>query len=97
MVARIVVYGVKVFLVICLYMVVRWTLPRLRFDQLMRLAWKSLVPMGLALVAIQAMTIYLGCSQWWSLAGNVMVLFAAALAGAIRHTPVTGRQASLGV
>jgi len=96
MVARIIVYAVKIFLVICLYMLVRWTLPRLRFDQLMRLAWKSLVPMGLGLVTVQAVIIYLGCSQWWSLAGNVVVLVAAAAAGAAGHASVTGRQASLG-
>jgi NADH-quinone oxidoreductase subunit H len=95
MVARMVVYGAKIFLVICVYMVVRWTLPRLRFDQLMRLAWMSLVPMGLGLVAVQAIIIYLGCSQWWSLAGNVVVLAVAAAAGAIRHAPVTGRQRSM--
>jgi NADH-quinone oxidoreductase subunit H len=96
MAARIAAYSVKVALVICLYMIVRWTLPRLRFDQLMRLAWKSLVPMGLGLVAVQAVVIYAGCSQWWSLAGNIAVLVAAAVAGAVRHAPVTGRQASLG-
>ena len=95
MVARMLVYGGKVFLVICFYMLVRWTLPRLRFDQLMRLAWKSLVPMGLGLVAIQALIIYCGCSQWWSLAGNILVLAVAAAAGAIRHEPITGRQQSL--
>ncbi len=31
----------KVFLLICLTMMVRWTLPRFRFDQLMRLAWEE--------------------------------------------------------
>jgi NADH-quinone oxidoreductase subunit H len=95
MVARMLVFGGKVFLVICFYMVVRWTLPRLRFDQLMRLAWKSLVPMGLGLVALQALIIYWGCSQWWSLAGNVLILVVAAMIGAVRHEPITGRQQSM--
>lgn len=37
----------KVFLVILFFMIVRWTWPRFRFDQLMALAWKMLLPLGL--------------------------------------------------
>ena len=33
---------------IILYMVIRWTIPRFRFDQLMALAWKRLIPLALA-------------------------------------------------
>lgn len=44
--------GVAAFLfkvvAICIFLaLVRWTLPRLRYDQLMRLGWKGLVPLGL--------------------------------------------------
>jgi NADH-quinone oxidoreductase subunit H len=38
----------KVMVVLCFYMWVRWTLPRFRYDQLMKLGWKMLVPLGLA-------------------------------------------------
>ncbi len=93
--ARLLVFGGKIFLVICLYMVVRWTLLRLRFDQLMRLAWKSLVPMGLGLVCVQGLITYLDCKQGWSLAGNAAVLLIGAVVGAWRKTPITGREQSL--
>ena len=38
---------VKVTAMILFMMWVRWTLPRFRYDQLMDLAWKSLIPLAL--------------------------------------------------
>jgi NADH-quinone oxidoreductase subunit H len=43
-----VVFLTKLMLVLCFYMWVRWTLPRFRYDQLMRLGWKMLIPAGIA-------------------------------------------------
>ena len=37
----------KVVLFILFFMAVRWTLPRFRYDQLMNLGWKSLIPLAL--------------------------------------------------
>ncbi len=56
---RIVVLGVKVFLVILFFMMVRWSWPRFRFDQLMALAWKVMLPLGLVnLIAIAVLLEY---------------------------------------
>jgi len=50
---RIVVLMVKIFCVIFFFMLVRWSWPRFRFDQLMALAWKVMLPLGLVnLVAV---------------------------------------------
>jgi NADH-quinone oxidoreductase subunit H len=45
--AKVFVLIVKVALMILFIMWVRWTLPRFRYDQLMDLAWKSLIPLAL--------------------------------------------------
>jgi NADH-quinone oxidoreductase subunit H len=47
-IARIVVLHAKIFAVIVFFMWVRWSWPRFRFDQLMNLAWKIMLPLGLA-------------------------------------------------
>ena len=49
---KLIVLSVKLFLFICFYMFVRWTVPRFRFDQLMGLAWKVLMPLALLNVVI---------------------------------------------
>ncbi|MBM3319066.1 MAG: NADH-quinone oxidoreductase subunit H [Candidatus Eisenbacteria bacterium] len=40
-----------------LFIWVRWTLPRFRYDQLMGLGWKSLVPLGLLNIAVTGLVL----------------------------------------
>jgi NADH-quinone oxidoreductase subunit H len=79
------VFGLKIFFYLALMMMVRWTLPRLRFDQLMRLAWRGLIPLALALLVLAAVKVYLGSAGWMLLVGN-LVLAAGALALLGRRT-----------
>ncbi len=47
----------KIFLMILFFMLVRWSWPRFRFDQLMGLAWKVMLPLGLVnLVGVACVT-----------------------------------------
>jgi NADH-quinone oxidoreductase subunit H len=54
-----VVWGGKVFLLCALQLLIRWTLPRFRYDQLMSLGWKGLMPLSIANIVITAVLMYL--------------------------------------
>ena len=67
----------KVILLLAVMMWIRWTLPRFRFDQLMRLAWRSMIPISLALLLMTGVFVFAGLRHWVWL-GNV-ALFGATL------------------
>jgi NADH-quinone oxidoreductase subunit H len=52
-------FFLKAFFVIFVYLWIRATFPRYRYDQLMRLGWKWLIPLGLAHVMITGLAVLL--------------------------------------
>ncbi len=52
-------FALKLLAVLFLYIWVRWTLPRFRYDQLMRLGWKTLVPLALLNIVLTGIIVSL--------------------------------------
>lgn len=71
----------KVGAMIVLIMLIRWTIPRFRFDQLMGLAWKVLIPLSLANVVIVMTVLQFGWNKWWIGAASVALFIAAGVIG----------------
>lgn len=51
-------YFTKVLIFISTFMWIRWTIPRFRYDQLMNLGWKTLLPLSLLNLAITVVVEY---------------------------------------
>ncbi|AMV32015.1 NADH-quinone oxidoreductase subunit H [Pirellula sp. SH-Sr6A] len=78
MLLRTFVLVAKVGGVVAFIMLLRWALPRFRFDQLMGLAWKGLIPLGLINLVLVAIVLTLELPKHL-LAGTALLLFVAAV------------------
>jgi NADH-quinone oxidoreductase subunit H len=71
----IVIFLIKVAIFLFLFIWLRATLPRIRYDRLMRLGWTLLLPLAVLNVVVTAIVVALGW-PWWinGLAGLVVIL-----------------------
>ena len=66
----------KVLALIGLIMALRWTLPRFRYDQVMRLAWEGMIPASLFMLLVTSVYVYLGlCADGLMWTGSLGVIF----------------------
>jgi NADH-quinone oxidoreductase subunit H len=90
----------KTFFFVFAYIWIRWTLPRFRFDQLMALGWKVLLPVSVAYIMVQATAVWaftsagmtVGTRFMWALCGVNLVLLVALLWGLDRNRVVWGQR-----
>ena len=58
------IFAAKVVFILFVFIWVRWTLPRFRYDQIMKLGWKYLMPLALANIFFVGVVLIL--YQMWS-------------------------------
>lgn len=58
--AKIGIYSGKVVGLVIFMMVIRWTIPRFRFDQVMMMGWQMVIPLALVNVVVVSTMVYFG-------------------------------------
>jgi NADH-quinone oxidoreductase subunit H len=74
---QLVVVVAKMSILIAFAMAIRWTIPRFRFDQLMRLAWEGMIPTALFLLVVVSFFVFFGWQEWmWGGSlGTIVVIY----------------------
>ena len=57
-VTQLVVFLAKVLLMSSFQILIRWTLPRFRYDQVLKFAWKFMFPLALANLVVTAVAVW---------------------------------------
>lgn len=54
---QVLAFGLKVILLVLFFIWVRWTVPRFRYDQLMNMGWKVMLPLGILNLVVTALVV----------------------------------------
>ena len=77
-VIKIAVLGFKTFLFLALYLLVRWTIPRFKFDQLIGLAWQVMIPLAIVNLVCVMVVREFKITPWVLTVTSLATFFAAA-------------------
>ncbi|MFI4870586.1 MAG: NADH-quinone oxidoreductase subunit H [Phycisphaerales bacterium JB061] len=64
----------KVLVLITFMIVIRWTVPRLRYDQVMFLGWQSMIPLSMLMLVMTSVMVFYQWTAWYQLlAANALL------------------------
>ncbi|MEM1210356.1 MAG: complex I subunit 1 family protein [Planctomycetota bacterium] len=89
------VFAGKVTFLLFVMMWVRWTLPRFRYDQLMGLAWRGLIPICIAMLVGATVIEGMGAGAWAYPVMNAVVLIGAVSLAPLMPKSQTNRKLRL--
>ncbi|MGF1580451.1 MAG: NADH-quinone oxidoreductase subunit NuoH [Gemmataceae bacterium] len=88
---KVLVFLLKVTVFVIFYILIRWTLPRFRFDQLMGMAWKVLIPLALLNFVSVMIVQEFELSRWLLLPVTLLFVVGAGWIGTIPSQSVDRR------
>ena len=56
----------KIFFFLCVFLWLRATFPRYRYDQIMRLGWKALIPVTIVWIFVEGVMVHFKVGPWAS-------------------------------
>ena len=54
------VFLTKTMLMVCFAIALRWTIPRVRYDQVMMLGWGAMIPAGMLMIVVTSIMVHMG-------------------------------------
>lgn len=78
-IVKLVVFFTKAMGCVVFMMLVRWTIPRIRFDQVMKLCWQALIPVALVVVVGTSVMLFFHRTAWWEMLGMNIIVMAGVL------------------
>ena len=89
LILKFLILGGKVAIFLMIYLFIRWTIPRFKFDQLMALAWKVMIPLSIANVILIMAIREFALNLWLSTLASVILFFVAAIIGTRKQSRVS--------
>ncbi len=74
------VFFTKAMASVVFMMFIRWTIPRIRYDQVLKLCWQCLIPLSITILVATSVMIYLGLTSTLPMLGMNILLLVAVLA-----------------
>ncbi|HEX3151755.1 MAG TPA: complex I subunit 1 family protein, partial [Gemmataceae bacterium] len=90
-VVKFLVLGTKVGFFLMLYYLIRWTIPRFKFDQLMALAWQVMIPLAIINLVCVMIVREFNLPAWLLTVSSVVTFIAAALISTWEKSTVVSR------